>query len=84
MACGVPLRYPHAMNNGARDRADGGAARAPRTWVSVYFRCCNIYQRVYFARGSVSAVGRCPSCLREIQFRLDADADPGRFFTAEE
>lgn len=78
------VRYSRAMSeSGAHGGRGESAARPPRVWVSVHFRCCNVYQRVYFARGAVEAVGRCPSCLREIRFRLDENAEPGRFFSAE-
>ena len=53
-----------------------------RFWVSVHYRCCNIYQRVYFKKGTQSASGRCPRCLREVSFELTEDGERGRFFSA--
>ncbi len=55
-----------------------------RYWVSVHYRCCNVYQRVYFAKGCCTAHGHCPRCLREVRFRLTEDGDDARFYTAEE
>ncbi len=55
-----------------------------RFWVSVHFDCCNVYQRVYFPKGSRSATGRCPRCLRTVSFELSEDGERGRFFRANE
>lgn len=60
------------------------AAGQKRHWVSVFYRCCNVYQRVYFRRGKVEAHGNCPRCFREVRFRLSQDGDTGRFFTADQ
>lgn len=58
-------------------------ASRDRYWVSVYYQCCNAYQRVYFQKGARNAVGRCPRCLREIRFELTQDGEVGRFFRAD-
>ena len=63
----------HAMTERARDRI----------WVSVHFRCCHQYARVYFRRGETEAQGRCPKCLSIVRFELREDADGGRFFSTE-
>ncbi|MGA1202986.1 MAG: hypothetical protein ACO4BJ_08385 [Planctomycetota bacterium] len=61
----------------------GDAAR-DRYWVSVHFRCCQVYTRVYFRQGQTETQGRCPRCLRIVRFRIQEDAtDAGRFFSAE-
>lgn len=59
-----------------------GAAR-DRFWVSVMFRCCHVYQRVYFRPGATTAEGRCPRCLQPVCFEIREDGTDGRFFTAE-
>ncbi|MFQ5653300.1 MAG: hypothetical protein ACE5GW_01040 [Planctomycetota bacterium] len=59
-----------------------GAGR-DRFWVSVHFRCCNVYQRVYFRKESQVAGGRCPHCLRPVRFEIREDGERGRFFSAE-
>jgi hypothetical protein len=58
-------------------------AARDRFWVSVMFRCCRVYQRVYFRAGAVTAVGRCPRCLQIVRFEIREDGTDGRFFTAE-
>lgn len=60
------------MADGARDRF----------WVSVLYRCCRVYARVYFRAGATETEGRCPRCLRSIRFEIREDGDDGRFFTA--
>ncbi len=55
-----------------------------RYWVSVFYRCCHVYQRVYFSQGAQEAQGRCPRCLGEVNFRITEDGDHARFFATEE
>ena len=54
-----------------------------RIWVSVYFRCCHVYQRIYFKKGACVTQGRCPRCLKEVEFELSENGEPGRFFSAD-
>ena len=67
----------------AKDQLMGEAPRQRRHWVSVLYRCCNVYHRVYFAVAARTAIGHCPRCLREVRFVISEDAEPGKFFCAE-
>jgi hypothetical protein len=58
-------------------------AARDRFWVSVMFRCCHVYQRVYFRAGATTAEGRCPRCLQLVRFEIREDGTDGRFFSAE-
>ena len=62
--------------------AMSGAARG-RYWVSVLYRCCHVYQRVYFRSRAETAEGRCPRCLELVRFEIREDGTDGRFFSAE-
>ncbi len=53
-----------------------------RPYLSVHFRCCRVYARVYLnARGNAYA-GHCPRCCRKIDIRIDPYGVDDRIFEA--
>lgn len=51
-----------------------------RPFLRILFECCNVYQRIYRDRQGHSYSGRCPHCLRPIQFRVGPDGTTARDF----
>ena len=66
---------------------DGGSCDATRTsarpFVSVLFRCCNVYQRIYRSADGSKYEGRCPKCARSIRFLVGEGGTSERFFVVE-
>ena len=66
---------------------DGGSSHATRKsarpFVSVLFRCCNVYQRIYRSADGSKYEGRCPKCARSIRFLVGEGGTSERFFVVE-
>ena len=54
-----------------------------RKYISIYFRCCKVYQRVYINREKTAYVGWCPKCSRRAEIKIGPKGTDLRFFTAE-
>jgi hypothetical protein len=66
------------------DGASPDAARnAARPFVSVLFRCCNVYQRIYRSADGTKYEGRCPKCARPVRFLVGEGGTSERFFVVE-
>lgn len=66
-------------------RSTTGTSAAPATrrpFVSVLFRCCNVYQRVYRSTDGTQYAGRCPRCGAPVRLRVGPGGTDARFFTA--
>ena len=54
-----------------------------RPWLSVLFRCCQVYQRVYRHRDGTRYEGRCPRCGAMVRFKVGHGGTGSRQFIAE-
>ena len=53
-----------------------------RPYISVYFRCCGVYQRIYRKPGVSRYVGWCPQCARRVVVTVDPSGTDDTFFEA--
>jgi hypothetical protein len=60
-----------------------GAGVRNRPWVSILFKCCSVYQRVYRSADGTRYAGRCPKCGRPVKLAVGSGGTDARFFTAE-
>ena len=60
----------------------GGSAEA-QPFLSVLFKCCNVYQRVYRSPDGRRYDGRCPKCGRAVRFLVGEGGTSERFFVVE-
>ncbi|MDH4120200.1 MAG: hypothetical protein OEV94_00635 [Deltaproteobacteria bacterium] len=51
-----------------------------RPYLSLFFECCRVYQRVYQDRAGTHYLGRCPRCLGSIRFAISPDGTARRAF----
>ncbi|MDH5751796.1 MAG: hypothetical protein OEZ59_05200 [Deltaproteobacteria bacterium] len=51
-----------------------------RPFLSIWFRCCSVYQRVYRDLSGKIYQGRCPRCLKQVTFRVGPDGTSCRTF----
>ena len=56
--------------------------RKKRPYLSIYFRCCRVYLRVYRRPGMAKYVGWCPKCLGRVEIKIDPLGVDERFFEA--
>jgi len=54
-----------------------------RPWISIYFKCCRVYQRVYRNRDGTAYVGWCPKCARKAVVKISPYGTESRYFEAE-
>jgi hypothetical protein len=55
---------------------------AASTFLSIHFRCCNVYSRIYKNAAGTAYAGHCPKCRRRAQIGISADGSNARMFEA--
>jgi hypothetical protein len=59
-----------------------GSGRAARQFLSIWFRCCNAYGRVYKEADGARYAGRCPRCGAALTVRVGPGGTSQRAFEA--
>jgi len=54
--------------------------QSTRPYLGVQFACCGVYQRVYRAQDGRSYQGRCPKCLKAVNFAVGQGGTDCRTF----
>lgn len=55
-------------------------SHAPRPFISVYFACCRVYQRLYRSPDGKSYRGHCPRCAKAVNFVVGPGGTDARRF----
>jgi hypothetical protein len=55
---------------------------AKKPFISIYFDCCRIYQRIYINATGTAFVGWCPRCCRRAEIKISPFGTDDRFFIA--
>lgn len=68
-------------------QADGDASSNPRSlvgrpWISVRWKCCKVYSRIYRTHDGKFYRGTCPKCGTPVQARVGEGGTDSRFFEA--
>lgn len=82
----TPRRQPDSVEIGNRE-ASSGASQPDRPqgrpWLGVFFRCCQVYARLYRNAAGTAYSGRCPRCGSEVSARVGPGGTSRRMFFAE-
>jgi hypothetical protein len=71
------------------DGVDYGETRPPATepvrrkFLSVWYRCCHVYGRMYRNQAGTAYTGRCPRCAAHVRAAIGPDGTDRRMFVAE-
>ena len=66
---------------GQRDDSDSGVLRN-RPWLSIHWKCCRMYSRIYRNAEGTAYVGQCPKCGRTARATVGPNGVSTRFFQA--
>lgn len=58
-------------------------ARKPPPHISVHFKCCNVYARIYLNRDGTAFTGHCPKCARPMRVKVAPGGSKSKFWSAE-
>ncbi|MBN1257724.1 MAG: hypothetical protein JXA52_08470 [Planctomycetes bacterium] len=53
-----------------------------RPFVSIFFDCCKVYNRIYKNKAGTHYVGWCPRCSRKISLKIGPGGTDDRMFFA--
>ena len=59
------------------------ARKDEKPYLSVYFACCRVYQRVYRNRDATAYEGQCPRCAKPVRFIIGQGGTDARSFVVE-
>lgn len=54
-----------------------------RPFLSIHFKCCNIYGRIYMTADRRAYAGHCPKCAKPARIAIGPNGTAARFFSAE-
>lgn len=58
------------------------SARKRRPFIGMWFRCCNVYTRIYLNTTKTAYAGHCPKCGAKVEIKAAPGGSRSRFWTA--
>ena len=77
---------PQPIPPGTNPESPGTDSASPadsRPFLSIHFKCCNIYARIYMTADRTAYSGHCPKCAKPARIGIGPSGTSARFFTAE-
>ncbi len=53
-----------------------------KKFISIHFKCCNVYSRIYVNKEGTAYIGRCPVCMTPVRVNIGPGGVNVRFFEA--
>lgn len=57
--------------------------RPMRPHISIHFKCCNVYSRIYLNHKGDAFAGHCPRCAAPVRIRVGQGGSAARIWRAE-
>ncbi len=54
-----------------------------KEFVGIYFKCCNVYSRIYINKKETAFTGWCPKCAKKVEIKISHTGSTEKFFEAE-
>lgn len=51
-----------------------------KKFLSVMFKCCNIYRRIYINKEGTAYSGYCPKCMKRVNIKIGPGGSESRVF----
>ena len=74
---------PSPAEGGVSEPSAPPAASSGRPFLSILFRCCGAYARIYKSADGKAYAGHCPKCAKPVRVKIGAGGSNVRFFVAE-
>ena len=70
------------LSTGASTPPPSPETPGPRPWLSVRWRCCSTYSRIYRHPKATEYVGGCPRCGKPVRIKVGPGGTGNRMFEA--
>jgi hypothetical protein len=80
---GDPRDYKLDVSGLGRPDRDAAPGPAGRPFIGVKFACCGTYQRLYRSPDGTAYRGRCPRCMKPVEFKVGPGGSDSRFFVVD-